>query len=76
MGQKSTFYLENKNSETTFISSTFKVEEIKVVSEFLFSKQKVDFWAISYLDLFKTKIISSKIKNGPKIHFLLGKSKF
>ena len=27
-------YLENQNSETTFISSTLKVEEKKVVSEF------------------------------------------
>ena len=34
MVQKSTFYLQNQNSETTFISSTLKVEEIKVVSEF------------------------------------------
>ena len=33
MAQKSTFYPQNQNSETTFISSTFKVEEIKVVSE-------------------------------------------
>ena len=31
--QKSTFYPQNQNSETTFISSTLKVEEIKVVSE-------------------------------------------
>ena len=31
MAQKSTFYLENQNSETTFISSTLKVEEKKVV---------------------------------------------
>ena len=34
MAQKSTFYLENQNSETTFISSTLTVEEIKVVAEF------------------------------------------
>ena len=33
MAQKSTFDFENQNSETTFISSTLKVEEIKVVSE-------------------------------------------
>ena len=33
MAQKSTFYPQNQNSETTFISSTLKVEEIKVVSE-------------------------------------------
>ena len=38
MAQKSTVYLENQNSETTFISSTFKVQERKVASEFLFSK--------------------------------------
>ena len=37
-GQKSTFYQQNQNSDTTFISSTLKVEEIKVVSEFRFSK--------------------------------------
>ena len=30
MTEKSTFYFDNYNSETTFISSTFKVEEIKV----------------------------------------------
>ena len=36
MAENSTFYLENLNSETTFISPTFKVEEIKVVSEFRF----------------------------------------
>ena len=34
MAQKFTFYLENQNSEITFISSTLKVEEMKVVSEF------------------------------------------
>ena len=34
MAEKSNFSLQNLNSETTFISSTFKVEEIKVVSEF------------------------------------------
>ena len=34
LAQKSTFLPHNQNSETTFISSTFKVEEIKVVSEF------------------------------------------
>ena len=34
MAEKFTFYLENQNSETTFVSSTFKVEETKVVSEF------------------------------------------
>ena len=33
MAKKSTFYLENQNSETNFISSTLKVEEIKVENE-------------------------------------------
>ena len=32
--QKSTFQVDNQNSESTFISATFKVEEIKVGSEF------------------------------------------
>ena len=40
MAQKSTFYLENENSETTFISSTLKVEEMKVVSKFVFVAKK------------------------------------
>ena len=70
MAQKSTFYLENQNSETTFISSTFKVEEIKVVSEFGFSKQKVDFWAIFYLD-FKKKLFLQKSKMAQKSTFYL-----
>ena len=34
VAKKSTFYPQNHNSDTTFISSTLKVEEIKVVSEF------------------------------------------
>ena len=34
MAKKSTFYSQNLNSDTTFISSTLKVEETKVVSEF------------------------------------------
>ena len=41
----------------------------------------LDVWVKSYdqkmdLDFFKKILISSKIKNGPKIHFLLTKSKF
>ena len=34
MAEKSNFYLESQNSETTFIFSTLKVEETKVVLEF------------------------------------------
>ena len=34
MAKKSTFEPQNKNSDTTFVSSTLKVEKIKVVSEF------------------------------------------
>ena len=33
-GQNSTFEPQNHKSDTTFISSTFKVEETKVVLEF------------------------------------------
>ena len=56
MAQKSTFYLENQNSETTFISSTFKVEETKVVSEFWFCGSKVDFLAFFELSKIIKKI--------------------
>ena len=49
MAQKSTFYLDDQNSETTFISSTLKFEETKVVSEFRFCDKKVDFGGISYI---------------------------
>ena len=34
------------NSEHTFISSTFKVEETKVPSEFIFPHKKVDIWQL------------------------------
>ena len=34
IAQKSTFEPQNQNSETTFLSSTLKVGEIKVVSDF------------------------------------------
>ena len=34
--KKSTFYVKNQNSEHTFVSSTLKVEEIKVPSELVF----------------------------------------
>ena len=37
LAKKSTFYVKNQNSEHTFVSSTLKVEEIKVPSEFGFS---------------------------------------
>ena len=38
-----TFWWENQNSESTFISSTLKVEETKVSSEFKFSYLKHDY---------------------------------
>ena len=41
------FQWENLNSETTFISSTLKVEEIKVASELWFSHCKYGFKLLS-----------------------------
>ena len=38
-----TFWWENQNSESTFISSTLKVEETKVSSEFQFSYLKHEY---------------------------------
>ena len=46
--KKSTFNVENINSDPTFISPTFKVEEIKVGSEFIFSAFKVDIYSGMY----------------------------
>ena len=43
MTLKSTFYLENQNSETTFVSSTFKVEETKWCQNFEFVSKKLTF---------------------------------
>ena len=66
--QKSTLEPQNQNSDTTFISSTFKVEEIKVVSELWFSHWKMDFWPIFgilnfFILLYLNEGTSTKITN-------------
>ena len=48
MAPKSTFYLENQDSETTFISSTLKVEEKKWSQNFDFPSKKWIFLAIFF----------------------------
>jgi len=42
--EKNMFIDENQNSEHTLFSLTFKVEENKMCSEFLFSLYKHPFW--------------------------------